>query len=127
MINMPESAENYLETIYVLSRNGNPVRATDIANALGYSKPSVSIALKNLRESKHVTVNGGHILLTASGRAVAESVHERHVVISGWLISMGVEASTAHADACKIEHVLSEQSFTAIKQYLKEHNSCKHS
>jgi len=126
MMNIPESAENYLETIYVLSRDGAPVRAIDVANALGFSKPSVSIALKNLRESKHVTVDSGHILLTASGRAVAESVHERHVVISGWLIAMGVEPNIAHADACKIEHVLSEQSFAAIKQYLEEHRSCKH-
>ncbi|MCL2194971.1 MAG: metal-dependent transcriptional regulator [Oscillospiraceae bacterium] len=125
-MNIPESAENYLETIYVLSRDGAPVRAIDVANALGFSKPSVSIALKNLRESKHVTVDSGHILLTASGRAVAESVHERHVVISGWLIAMGVEPNIAHADACKIEHVLSEQSFAAIKQYLEEHRSCKH-
>ncbi|MCL2530992.1 MAG: metal-dependent transcriptional regulator [Oscillospiraceae bacterium] len=118
-MNIPESAENYLETIFVLSRDGGPVRAIDVANALGYSKPSVSIALRNLRENGHVTVDSGHINLSESGRAVAESMHERHVVISDWLIALGVEPATAHADACKIEHVLSEQSFAAIKFFLK--------
>ncbi|MCL2446728.1 MAG: metal-dependent transcriptional regulator [Oscillospiraceae bacterium] len=118
-MNIPESAENYLETIYVLGKNGKPVRAVDIANALGYSKPSVSIALRNLRENGHVIVDSGRINLTESGLAVAESMHERHMVISDWLISLGVEPTTAHADACKIEHVLSEQSFAAIKFFLQ--------
>jgi len=117
---IPESAENYLETIYVLGKNGTPVRAIDIASALGYSKPSVSIALRNLRESGHVAVQGGRICLTQTGQAVAEAMHDRHMVLSDWLIALGVDRNIAHTDACKIEHVLSEQSFAAIKKFLQK-------
>ena len=119
MMNIPESAENYLETIFVLSRDGGPVRAIDVANALGYSKPSVSIALRNLRENGHVTVDSGHINLSESGRAVAESMHERHMLISDWLIYLGVDRITAVNDACRMEHAMSEKSFTAIKDHLR--------
>ena len=120
MMQIPESAENYLETIYTLSMQGKPVRAVDIANALRYSKPSVSIALRNLRESGHVAVDGGRIALTKTGHTIAQSMHERHIVMSNWLISLGVPAATAHADACKIEHALSDQSFAAIKTFLQK-------
>ena len=114
-----ESAENYLETILVLSRSGNPVRSIDIAAELEYSKPSVSVAMKNLRETGHIAVDtDGYITLTDKGREIAETMYERHVLISDWLISLGVNQKTAVNDACKMEHVISEQSFAAIKEYI---------
>ena len=115
-----ESAENYLETILVLGqRNGN-VRSIDIANELGFSKPSVSVAMKNLREQGHVQVDeNGSITLTESGRAIAETIYERHTLISQWLITLGVSEKTAMEDACRIEHVISAESFAAIKAHVK--------
>ena len=117
-----ESAENYLETILVLSQNGEfVVRSVDIANELEYSKPSVSIAMKNLRESGHITIDAdGHIELTDSGREIAESMYERHMLLSDWLIFLGVDKETAVNDACKMEHAISEESFAALKQHIKE-------
>ena len=97
-----------------------PVRSVDIARALNFAKPSVSIAMKNLCESGYITKKDGQITLTKSGRAVAEMVHERHVVLSNWLIALGVDIDTAHADACKMEHAMSEQSFAAIKKFLQD-------
>ena len=115
-----ESAENYLETILVLGqRNGN-VRSIDIANELGFSKPSVSVAMKNLRSQGHVQVDeNGSITLTESGRAIAETIYERHTLISQWLITLGVSEKTAMEDACRIEHVISAESFAAIKAHVK--------
>ena len=116
-----ESAENYLETILMLGRNGNPVRSIDIANELEYTKPSVSVAMKNLRASGHIIVDGeGHITLTDSGQEIAQSMYDRHTLISDWLFQLGVERDVALKDACKMEHVMSEQSFTAIRKHIEE-------
>lgn len=114
-----ESAENYLETILVLSKKLPVVRSVDIANELGFKKSSVSIAMKNLRENQHITVSdAGFIFLTDSGKQIAEMIFERHELISGWLISMGVSEETALEDACKMEHVISQESFEAIKKFI---------
>ena len=115
-----ESAENYLETILVLGqRNGN-VRSIDIANELGFSKPSGSVAMKNLRSQGHVQVDeNGSITLTESGRAIAETIYERHTLISQWPFTLGVSEKTAMEDACRIEHVISAESFAAIKAHVK--------
>jgi len=116
-----ESAENYLETILVLSQSGERVRSVDVANELEYSKPSVSIAMKNLRESGHITIDSdGHIELTASGREIAESMYERHMLLSDWLIFLGVDREIAVQDACKMEHAMSEASFAALKRHIDE-------
>lgn len=119
MMNVNESAENYLETILILSKRLPVVRSVDIANELGFKKSSVSIAMKNLREKEHITVtDAGFIYLTESGRSIAEMIYERHQFISSWLISLGVSADTATEDACKIEHVISSESFEAIKNFV---------
>lgn len=116
-MNVNESAENYLETILILSKRLSVVRSVDIANELGFTKPSVSIAMKNLREKEHISVdNSGYITLTPSGREIAEMVYERHLLFSNWLMRLGVSEQTALEDACKIEHVLSKESFEAIKR-----------
>ena len=116
-----ESAENYLETILMLSKTLPVVRSVDIANELGFKKSSVSVAMKHLRENNHITVSdAGFISLTESGKQIAEMVFERHEVISSWLISMGVSEETALEDACKMEHVISEESFDAIKKFIKK-------
>lgn len=115
-----ESAENYLETILMLSRKQSYVRSIDIANELGFSKPSVSVAMKNLRTSGHILVNeAGHISLTESGQMIAESVLERHKVLSEMLIRLGVDVEIASEDACRIEHVISKESFEAIKAHIE--------
>ena len=114
-----ESAENYLETIYVLSRRNGNVRSIDIANELGFAKASVSVAMKSLRENEYVTVNpDGTLVLTEKGLETAERVYERHEVIAGALMALGVDKETAYADSCKIEHHISVQSVEKIKQYL---------
>lgn len=113
-----ESTENYLETILILSQRGNKVRSVDISNELDYTKPSVSVAMKKLRLEGYIEVENGFISLTESGREIAESMYERHVVISDWLIFLGVDKQTAVDDACKMEHVMSEQSFAAIKEHI---------
>ena len=116
---MNESAENYLETILMLSKTLPVVRSVDIANELGFKKSSVSVAMKHLRENNHITVSdAGFISLTESGKQIAEMVFERHELISSWLISMGVSKETALEDACKMEHVISEESFDAIKKFI---------
>ena len=115
-----ESAENYLETILMLGKNGNPVRAIDIAHELEYTKPSVSVAMKNLRASGHIVVDSdGYITLTDSGREIAQSIYDRHTLISDWLILLGVDKEIAVRDACKMEHGMSEQSFSAIRSHIK--------
>lgn len=114
-----ESAENYLETILVLSQTLPVVRSVDIANELGYKKSSVSVAMKNLREKEHITVtDAGFIYLTESGRAIAEMICERHQLLTMWLTKLGVPEEIASEDACKLEHVLSVESFEAIKKHV---------
>lgn len=111
-----ESVEDYLETILLLSKRLYGVRSVDIANELGYSKPSISVAMKNLKARNYITVSGnGHIALTEEGRALAESVYEKHSLLRDWLVSLGVTQETAAADACKMEHDISPESFKAIK------------
>ena len=113
-----ESAEMYLETILVLHERKGYVRAIDIANEMGFSKPSVSIAMKNLRASECIEVSPeGNITLTDKGRAIAEKIYERHQYITYWLRTLGVSAETAEADACRIEHVISDETFEALKQH----------
>lgn len=115
-----ESAENYLETILVLSKKLPVVRSVDIANELGFKKSSVSIAMKNLREKNHITVtDSGFIYLTGEGKAIAEMIYERHQLISTCLVKLGVSEDIAVQDACRIEHVISKESFEAIKNHLK--------
>lgn len=117
---MNESAENYLETILMLSKRLPVVRSVDIANELGFKKSSVSIAMKNLREKQHITVtDAGYIYLTETGKEIAEMIYERHEYLSAWLESMGVPKEIATEDACKIEHVISKESFEAIKTHVK--------
>lgn len=116
-----ESAENYLETILMLSKKLPAVRSIDIANELGFKKSSVSIAMKHLRENNHIVVSdAGFISLTESGKQIADMIFERHEVISSWLISMGVSKETALEDACKMEHVISQESFEAMKKFIKK-------
>lgn len=115
-----ESSEDYLETILILSKQLPVVRAIDIVAELGYSKSSVSTALKNLREKAYFTVeNHGYICLTESGRALATSIYERHEWFTKWLISLGVDEATASSDACRMEHALSPKSFDAIKKNVR--------
>jgi Mn-dependent DtxR family transcriptional regulator len=114
-----ESAENYLETILILSSRGK-VRSIDIVNELEYSKPSVSVAMKNLRSKGCITTDGGCIALTDEGRKIAVSMYERHVAISDWLIFLGVDKKTAVQDACRMEHAMSEKSFSAIKKHIEK-------
>lgn len=114
-----ESAENYLETILILSQKNGNVRSIDIANELAFSKPSVSVAMKNLRTQGHIVVdNDGYIKLTESGRKIAETIYERHTLISNWLVHLGVPAEIAAEDACRMEHVISPESFAAIKDHV---------
>jgi len=120
IVNVNESAENYLETILILSKKLPVVRSVDIANELGFKKSSVSVAMKNLRQKEHITVDkSGFITLTPSGREIAEMIYERHRMISSWLIRLGVSEEIAVADACKIEHVISKESFEAIREFIK--------
>ena len=115
-----ESSENYLETILVLSQRIPHVRAVDIAAEMNFSKPSVSVAMKNLRNKNHISIdNYGFITLTPSGREIATAVYERHTVLSTWLISMGVAPEVAAEDACKMEHQISNESFQALKRYIE--------
>lgn len=112
-----ESVEDYLETILLLGRRLSEVRSIDIATELGYSKPSVSVAMKNLKAKNYITVSeNGYITLTDAGRNLAESVYERHSLLCNWLVSLGVNPETAAADACKMEHDISPESFEAIKR-----------
>ena len=115
-----ESAENYLETILILKNKNGAVRSIDIANELGFSKPSVSVAMKNLRENGYIEVDSsGYITLLDSGRKIAEKIYERHTTLSKWLVSLGFDAKTAAEDACRIEHIISSERFEAIKKIAK--------
>lgn len=116
-----ESSENYLETIYILSKKLPVVRSVDIATELNFKKSSVSVAMKHLREKELITVNeAGFITLTPAGMAQAEAVYERHTVLTKMFIGLGVSEEIAAEDACQIEHILSDESFDAIKKHLIE-------
>ena len=113
-----ESGQMYLETIHVLLQRQERVRAIDVGNHLGYSKPSVSRALGLLRQDGYITVDGdGHIALTPSGLAQAEHIYERHTVLTAMLTALGVDEQTAAEDACRMEHVISDESFAAVKRH----------
>jgi Mn-dependent DtxR family transcriptional regulator len=115
-----ESAEDYLESILILKNSSNIVRSIDIVNYMKVSKPSVSVAMKKLRENGYIHMDeDGHISLTESGKAIASKMYERHLFISQWLEDLGVPEEIAVHDACKIEHVLSQESFDAIKNKYK--------
>lgn len=114
-----ESAEMYLETIYVLSQRNNNVRSIDIAEHMRYSKPSISRAVGLLKQGGYIAVDSdGFITLTDTGLGVAQKIFERHTVVSQLLIRLGVSEETAAEDACKIEHVISDETFHAVKKYL---------
>ena len=115
---LQESGEMYLETVLILSKNGQPVRAVDVGEYMGFSKPSVSRAVSILKkEGFLLTDENGSLRLTDEGRAVAETIYERHTLLTNLLVRLGVERKTAAEDACKIEHDISDASFSAIKRY----------
>ena len=117
-----ESTENYLETIYVLSQRMKEVRSIDVCNELGYSKPTISVAMKQFRENGFIEMDAaGHITLTAAGLAIARGTYERHQVLSRLLIALGVSEETALADACKMEHDISQETFDCLKKHLLLH------
>ena len=115
-----ESSEDYLETILILSHKLPVVRSVDIANEMGFRKSSVSIAMKNLRERGHITVtDAGYIYLTESGKKIADTIYERHEFLTNMLTSWGVDRNTSETDACRIEHVISAESFKALKEHFQ--------
>ena len=115
---LQESGEMYLETILVLSRTGRPVRSVDVGEYMGFSKPSVSRAVGLLKSGGYVTAGPeGYLALTESGQAIAEKIYEKHTLLTRFLMSLGVDEETASEDACKMEHVISDKSFAAIKRY----------
>lgn len=117
-----ESAENYLEAILMLQKKHGCVRSIDIANHLGFTKPSVSVAMKSFREESYITVDGeGNISLTDKGMAIAKKVYERHQLIAKALIAIGVDEDTAYSDSCKIEHDISDLTFDKLKEYINMH------
>ena len=119
-----EAIENYLETIYILSQQQNEVHAIDICSYLSYSRPTVSIVLRQMREHGLVTVNeDNHIFLTEEGHRIASRIFERHEVLTQMLTQLGVSHETAVRDACKIEHDLSNETFEAIKRHMEEHGA----
>ena len=119
-----EAIENYLETIYILSQQQNEVHAIDICSYLSYSRPTVSIVLRQMREHGLVTVNeDNHIFLTEEGHRIASRIFERHEVLTQMLTQLGVSHETAVRDACKIEHDLSDETFEAIKRHMAEHDA----
>ena len=119
MKKIQESAENYLETILILQQRTGAVRSIDIAAELEFSKPSVSVAMKHLRERGCIVVDQeGFITLTKEGREIAEKVYERHLLFTRWLTSLGVPPELAAEDACRMEHVISEETFRAIQRHV---------
>ena len=122
LMKIQESAENYLETILMLGKAKGNVRSIDIATALSFSKPSVSVAMKNLRENGYILMDkDGVIALTEKGHEIAETIYERHTLLSSFLMYLGVSKETATQDACRIEHVISPESFEALKQHVYSH------
>ena len=124
-MNMHESGEMYLETILRLSEKNAIVRSIDVAQMLGYSKPSISRAMKNLKENGYISINPdtGNIKLLEKGREIAEMIYERHKVLTKCLEAIGVSPSTAQSDACRIEHVISDETFQALKKHIVEHST----
>ncbi len=117
-----ESGEMYLESIYILLQKGEPVHAIDIGKYMGYSKPSVSRAMGLLKKGGYIEVDGeSHITLTEAGLAVAKKIYERHTLLAGLLVRLGVDPKTAAEDACKIEHAISDESFRAIKAHMEKY------
>ena len=116
-----QSAEDYLETILMLSKKKPMIRSIDIVNELGYSKPSVSVAMKNLRENGYISMDkDGYITLEASGLEIAERIFERHTMLTNFFVSLGVPREIAAEDACRMEHVISPESFEALKNHACE-------
>lgn len=117
-----ESAENYLETILILQKRKGTVRAIDIVNELDFTKPSVSVAMKNLRLNGYIDVDKeGYITLLDKGLEIAEKIYERHTLFSDWLMALGVSPEVAAEDACRIEHVISNETFEAFKAHAAKH------
>lgn len=115
-----ESIEDYLETILTLQKKLGQVRSIDIANEMNFSKPSVSVAMKNLREKGFITIDeSGHILLTDNGQKQATDVFEKHTILTNWLISLGVDKEIAQEDACRMEHDMSDETFLALKAHIQ--------
>ena len=121
MVRVQESAEDYLETILILHNRQQFVRSIDIVNEMNFSKPSVSVAMKNLREKGHIVMDSdGFITLTDSGMDIAKRIYERHLLISKLLMEIGVEAETAREEACRIEHDISQDTFDKIKAWIEK-------
>ena len=119
---LQESGEMYLETILMLSQKNNLVRSVDVAEYMGYSKPAVSRGLAKLKQERYILIDqDGYIALTESGRVVAEKMYERHVLLSSFLMQLGVDEETASQGACRIEHVVSDKSFEAMKKYIEKY------
>ena len=118
-----ESAENYLEAILVIGKRKGNVRSIDVANELSVTKPSVSVAMKSFKNEGYILVSeSGEITLTDKGREIADKVYERHNVIANFLLSLGVSEENAYADSCKIEHVISEESFDKLKEFISKNH-----
>ena len=119
---LQESGEMYLETILVLTQRGTPFRSIDVCEEMGYSKPSVSRAMGLLKQGELITVDaGGYITLTAAGREIAEKIYDRHKLLTAFFTRIGVDQETAAADACRMEHVISDRSFDALREYMRTH------
>lgn len=119
-----ESTENYLETIYILLRERGATRSIDVCNALGYSKPTISVVMKQFREKGYIEMDGGgYITLTEAGEEIARQTYERHLALTELLQSLGVSRETAKADACKIEHDISQETFDCVKAYLEKNRN----
>lgn len=119
-----EAAENYLETIYMLRRRKGSCRSIDVASELGYSKPTISIMMKNLRENGYIRIDdGGELILTESGMEIALRMYERHEIIAKGLMMLGVGEETAYHDSCKIEHDISDETFNAIKKHIARYRA----
>ena len=122
MMKIQGSAENYLEGILMIKERNGEVRSIDIVNELGFSKPSISVAMKNLRNNGYITMDTkGFIDLTEKGMAIAETMYERHKLFTRWLVELGVNEKTAKEDACRLEHVMSAETFSAIKNFIYQH------
>ncbi len=122
-MSLKESGEMYLETIFLLSKEKKAVRSIDIAEEMNYSKPSVSRAIGTLKSEKYISVdNDGYITLTKTGAEVAESIYERHTILTKLFTALGVDEKTASEDACRIEHVISDKTFLEVKNHFEEHN-----
>lgn len=121
-MNMHESGEMYLETILRLSETNEIVRSIDVAQAMGFSKPSISRAMKNLRENGYISINPetGSITLLEKGKEIAEKIYERHLVLTSCLEALGVSSAIAQDDACRIEHVISDETFQALKNHIQK-------